>query len=545
MTIELAATSKEGQAFIDSLALLAHPYVYDIDKYPQNLTDTLESALPLAEKVRLSSIWKRIIKYSTSSKSFFKNDPLTQAVTDLAENIKSNGALSKQLDLTAEDVRFFKFWSTYWRTESEPSEKNLKNLVGKCASLPIKSMYTSSLTGEGQRQKALMTQRQNLVHRLIGLDLPQIPVDKAKQAKSSNPEMYSKYLEVNRQINAISKEAIKNISRENGLLSATEIQDLSKKLGIDVKIPEGFVGKMDETGFYTIYDERIDGTPVGQVLMNPKYKKGSSEYVLKYKAPGAQGFQTIYTLEAKQRSIKTKFQKVQDSIGLISKARKLWHQDMSSNDPDLIQLGVIMEIMYICPPRIGTSGNKTGDQETFGLTTIKAKNIRINGKSVVLSYIGKKGSKQANKINGTDKWSKFVCSYLAEVKNSYDPNEDIFSVSAKEVNNYIKNRLHLPISSHKFRTLRGTLLMQELLDSKKFTSNSDQKKVNEFVEQCALEVGKILGHSNTTASGETKIVGSTALQHYIDPAIVFNFYQKIDMRPPTKLETIFKKAGLM
>jgi DNA topoisomerase-1 len=97
---------------------------------------------------------------------------------------------------------------------------------------------------------------------------------------------------------------------------------------------------------------------------------------------------------------------------------------------------------------------------TFGITTLRKKHVSIDGDCVVLSYLGKSNKKQRQVIVSRE-LSKLVARQLAA------PGSRLFryrsvdggwcDVTARDVNNYLHDRLGRQFSAKDFRTWGGTL----------------------------------------------------------------------------------------
>ena len=297
---------------------------------------------------------------------------------------------------------------------------------------------------------------------------------------------------------------------------------------------------MDDNQFYTLFEEPLQASPV-KVVMNPNYKKGSSEYVAKYKAPGAKNYQMLYTKAANLQAQLDKFDRVGQTIEQLSDARTKWLKDFKGSNREV---AILVELLYLTQGRIGAVGNQTDNKPTYGLSTIQARHLKSVGSGIRISYVGKKGAKQIHQIDPVDTTSKFLVSYLRNRMESVDKTTDnIFSIGiAPKVNAYLKSSLGLSITAHKFRTIRGTLLMKELLDD--IIANNgprtSEAKLTALFKKASEQVGAILGHTNKTADG-VKITGTTALKSYINPDVCISFFRHYNIRLPKKFE-IYEEA---
>lgn len=538
---EIATNDTAAKAFIDALSVICHMYIYDSEKLTLDLADLMTEATPFAIKHKIpKTLWSRIIKI-LNTRDFYDADDyfydLAEAVRAVANSIKSD------MTLTKGDVDFIKDSQLYLRTGSEPASNRIVTKVGSVASARVASLFVNDVESTAKDQQSLLKQVHSITKRLVGEELDVLPLDKAQVARAQHPELYKKYLAIRRDINTHTKQAISTICRTNGgPMDVKDLRDALTKRGILNSIPTGFVGKMDESGYYTVFGEKIEGAPVGDVAMNPAYTKGSTKYVFKTRAPGAKTWQTIYTKDAKGTSTEQKYAKTAEAIAQLEKARELWRRDLMGNDYDYGKpMGALVEMLYLTQARIGTEGNEAEGGSTYGLTTLLGEHYIFKGNKVFLKYRGKKGARQEHVIDAsTDKWSKELVSYLADIWDDADNDEQMFGYSAREVNAYIKTRLKLNITAHKFRTIRGTLLMEELLEAakKKLGENPTEKAILVEFNKAAEEVGAVLGHSNKTPDGGSKITGSTAIKSYISPAVMLEYFAHYGVRPPVAVERL-------
>ena len=127
------------------------------------------------------------------------------------------------------------------------------------------------------------------------------------------------------------------------------------------------------------------------------------------------------------------------------------------------------------------------------------------------------------------------------VADKVDPKEPIFTlengtlVTPKDTNALFKRLVGDPnVNVHKIRTFRGTALFKELVEQSKVPTT--QAEAGKLWKDMGLAVGQRLNHIRTTAQGQEKATGSTALQNYIDPAIQIKFFADAGFRVPKLLE---------
>lgn len=141
-------------------------------------------------------------------------------------------------------------------------------------------------------------------------------------------------------------------------------------------------------------------------------------------------------------------------------ARKRLAKDLRRKDFDEQKvLAICVQVMQKTLIRVGNEAYKNL-YGSYGLSTLRDKHAKINGNSLTLSFVGKKGVKQEVTLN--DK------TLTALVKKSRDiPGQELFqyythgkehrSVDSGQINNYIREITGCDFTAKDFRTWGGTL----------------------------------------------------------------------------------------
>ena len=98
------------------------------------------------------------------------------------------------------------------------------------------------------------------------------------------------------------------------------------------------------------------------------------------------------------------------------------------------------------------------------------------------------------------------------------------------INKYLKS-IGVPagVTIHKFRTLRGTMLAATALGKSPFKNRATQPSaavVNAWLKKQLEAVAKELGHFTNG-----KLTINTAIQNYIDPQLLEDFFKDAQVRP--------------
>lgn len=527
------AKLKEADAFVSLMALLCQPYI--IDDLPtadhiKLLRRNVEECMDFISfhKLGVSTV-RRLL---TVKKSTFWDTLDAVAVDNLAVKIKDKiKQLRADSSLSLDDFNFIKDCSLYLRTDSEAALNRIVDKVGRVA--PDAARFYAMTATDTAEQEALLAQAKTLIRKMTKISANVLTIEQAAQCRAKYPEDYAKYRKIMLQVSKMTKNVVQSYLRQNGMSKVNDLIAYLDSIGYHHNYT-AFDGYIDEKGYYTKFKEPLNGVPTGEILMNPSYKKGSSQYVFKCKARGAKTYQTIYTKGAVAKSRADKFDATVKSVDKINKVRTKWQRDVKANR----ELGIITELAYLTCARIGTLGNETDGKPTYGLSTLLGKHAKVKGNVLTLTYNGKKGVKQKHNIKADTPITKTIVKWFDNRLDKIGSNDRIFSVNGTMVNKYIR-ALGLDISVHKFRTLQGTVLMKEQLDlaTNKLAKNPSEKSVLEAFKKANTEVAKLLGHYNSTSSG-VKLSTATSLKNYIDPSICIAFFDKYEVRLPSILERL-------
>lgn len=119
------------------------------------------------------------------------------------------------------------------------------------------------------------------------------------------------------------------------------------------------------------------------------------------------------------------------------------------------------------------------DNNTFGITTLKKSHATVAGDTVRIEYKGKRGLKQWQFIH-TAKMVAFIKSLLKTPGRRlfrYQQEGKWFNVTARDVNDYLKDLAEFPYTAKDFRTWGGTLRMATVLaDAEKPPNERERRK---------------------------------------------------------------------
>lgn len=523
-------------AYDNDLELADRKYIQD---YIYKCNDFLKQYSD-AKTVKL--LLQYIVRDIRGDKWLEASEKMGNVVKQTAEDIYNNSEVPNAY------ISILKDLGLYLRNQSEPAYKRIIKGISSLNDNNVNKMFIQKID---VKQDSQINQLKKIVKKLTGKEDVKIDAATAKKVKAKNEDLYKEYLKLRRETLETYKKTLANIIRSSGkpYLEVNKVLKLLKQKGIEVHtIPRGFEGFVGDDGsLYTTAGKHITGVPLGSVVMNPSYNpKTDNGYVFSSDGDGTFATsQRYYTDDYKQRARKVKYEKAQKFSGKLDTIRNKWLSALKRWTGDAISVAALMlEIAYRTSARIGGRGMTAG-KATYGLSTWQPRHLTIKPNEITIKYQGKKGMNQKHIIKADDNISKLIIKHIKELVEDKDKKDFVFTddkgrhVSAVVVNQYLKS-LGSPVTVHKLRTAAGTSLMQTLLDNSKWKKKKEinDRELEKWVKEQAIQVGKKLGHQSTTPDGKTKIVGTTAINNYINPQVIKNFYDDLGKHYPRWLEKL-------
>jgi integrase len=470
----------------------------------------------------------------------------TEDIIDLAEALKAKRALlEKETDLSKAQLGLINNFVSIVLRDSETAKKQMTKNVSLLGDTTLSGMFNHTETND---QSALIKDLQVFSKKHFGVNSDSVTVEQKEALRAKNAEVYKQFLKLNRDIGAVVKSEILRLVRGSGakLVHLKDVHRHMAKLNIKHKLPM-FDGYLDEAGaLYTSAKVKINGAVTGRIELNTKYDpvKDDTYVFLHYPLFGNGQPQRIYTINYKKSATVGKFDTVKELIDSLPKLQKRWRRDLSGDINSLDTVcAVIIETIYITSGRIGSATGATG------ISSLKVKEFLDKAaNSFTLKYIGKKGIAQKHTIPSNTHITgllRGLLRQLADGKNSgdflmtYGPRQS--RVTGSKVNDYLK-RIGAPdgVTAHNFRHARGTILTKEILAKHPFGKgrNATDAAVNKWVLEALKKVGEKLGHMN----GD-KVTATTAIQNYIDPGLLKEFFRELGVRPNNAIQTAIDKAS--
>lgn len=484
-----------------------------------------------------------VAKSLTATTKAADPDALNEHLYELGSWVRSKKkALEKDTSISLPQLKLLQSVAMVSRTNSERAWARVVKGVGMLKDADLANRITPKAEGP----EKILTELRASVRKLTGKTGTEIsPALKDKLRTGKTRPMYREYVKLRRMYTKQGANYLRAHVRKSGdakgLVDAQATVKHLRDKGFVHSMPKGFEGKVDENGhIYTKHGEKINGNVVGRVVMNPNYTKGSSTAVLTYVPTEDSGKpQYLYTKDAKAQAIANKQAKVSNIIDNIDSIRKNWSQDFGEPAPTNI-LATLLETAHQTSARIGNLGNKTGDEATFGLTTLRAKDVKTGDGTVKFSYLGKAAQRQNHVLRPVDVASKKAIKIIEKLKENSKANDYLFRYKSKRitsrmVNDYFKD-CGSPGTVHYLRSVKGAVMLKEALATAP-KKGMDQKKATLFLVKALTKVGKQLGHFR-----DGVVTPQTALQSYVPPAMVEKYYQDYGIRPPTKVQRVLELA---
>lgn len=225
--------------------------------------------------------------------------------------------------------------------------------------------------------------------------------------------------------------------------------------------------------------------------------------------------QYIYHEDWKKISQENKFNKMAFFAKVLPKIREKVMRDMS--EEELERDKIIATVVWLLGQTMIRIGNEeyVKENDSFGLTTLRSRHVRVRGREVIFEFKGKSGVQHSVKISHP-RIVKIIkeCFDLPgyELFQYLDDNGEKHTVDSADVNEYLKNLTGEDITAKDFRTWGGTVLCAETLHKiGQFETDTDVKK------NISLTIKKVCQHLRNTMA--------VCRSYYIHP-VVIETYQK-------------------
>lgn len=351
------------------------------------------------------------------------------------------------------------------------------------------------------------------------------------------PKLQEHYSAAAKEITAAIKLEIKAFVRSKGQIRVPidDVRAHLDKLGYINNLPKGFAGGLiDDSGkMYTSDGLLIAGTPQGTMVMNQKYDPSKNDTYVMYSlelGPKIR-FRTSTTIHSNK---KLRHNRIREFIESEGDHRKKWLADLNKANTKEQIYAAVVELIHNTSARIGSLGNKTDGERTFGLATLQVQHIKILPNKILFNYTGKKGAPQNATYLVNTPEAKKVHAIVKQCATGKRPTDTLFTfngslVRRQYIGKYLRS-LGIDLNIHGFRNIAATKLAVQLTNAglTKFKKGSvKQADVDRWVKQEFTKIGEVLHHR----TGE-KVTGMTSIKSYVDPYVLEDFYTKLGLHIP-------------
>jgi DNA topoisomerase I len=231
-----------------------------------------------------------------------------------------------------------------------------------------------------------------------------------------------------------------------------------------------------------------------------------------------------YRYHAQWRELRDeeKFDKIVSFGEALPAIRETVSQDLVGNRLDHKQvLGCAVRLLDLGSFRIGSDRYAVED-DTHGLTTLLAREVQLDGNSIVFNYVGKEHKHQLQHVVDED-----ARKVVAELLEQRRPDERLFAFSdgrrwgdlhSGDVNHYLREAAGMRASAKEYRTWNATVLAASVLA--RLESPASRHAAERAFKSAVTTVAGYLG--NTPA---------IARRAYVDPRIFDRYRAGFTIQP--------------
>jgi DNA topoisomerase-1 len=234
--------------------------------------------------------------------------------------------------------------------------------------------------------------------------------------------------------------------------------------------------------------------------------------------------QYVYHPVWRAKRDEAKFDHVLEVAAQLPALRKRLCSDMSARGLTRLRvLATVVRLLDMGMFRVGNDQYATGDDPSYGLSTLRPEHVRANGKCMVLEFIGKSGIAHANPVDDPE-----VCAVLRELRRRRRGEQRLFAywdgsakrwheVRSDDINGYLRETSGAELTAKDFRTWHGTVRAATALAAAGRQKSAPKRR--EVVSAAMRDVAELLGNTPTVARAS-----------YVDPRIV-DLYQDGTVAP--------------
>jgi len=558
--VEVAFSDQNYEA--EALAFIYCAYVifkYVMTQNPKEITK--ESIVGLSENAPIAQ--KFLTKYKVGYRLFSKllslivakkeyNDQVENLVLRFGKDLKGAVPLwTKNNKIGKDALTAMKAFGTYLRKRDSNNAKNwLLANVNKMQSRTLVQLFSDAkylglkndkvgVDVKGSQQE-LLKKIKAVTKKLIGSPVEGLSIEQAKKARDKDPETYKIYLELRRALVQSSSAFLRLKVRQSGkqLVPYDKTIEEMNAEGIKHNYPEGFKGYLDEDGFlYTTAKKKISNKPASRVSMNPNYDANKDDtYVFTIVSPTDKTKVLYFRTDdfAKKRTA-LKSEKVSELGARLKTIRNKWTGKIGYKKRENL-VASILELIYLFAARVGKTGNMTGGEPTFGMSTILVKHVKKQGKNYIFAYPGKKGTIQNYTLTPKHPTYAKLAEVLDHQMQGKKPTDSIWTykgvfIPKSAIDSFWKSldSATANVGVHKIRNAEATKMAKDILSKHPFKSGvTSQAQVEKWYKDEMKKVGQALQHQTGG-----NVTSTTAIKSYIDAELQKEFFLSLGLRVPS------------
>lgn len=439
--------------------------------------------------------------------------------------------------ITHPQIALLKDLALFCRKDSGPAWKRIHTNASELGDNKLAAMFLEDDANDVADMSVVQSMEKIVLALTKRKNDPILSVNEMRDFKEDHEKLITKY------------SALRKTFKENFQKALLKFVRLSGKPYVDVVraraylgamgcnyLPTGFVGNVDEKGkLLTSAGKPLHGTMFGKMEMNPAYNPKTDDTYYCKLLGGMRG--ELRTKEMNKRNKTERIADVGDFSDNIETHRKRWLKDLDSLDSETAMAAMITEIVHLTQARIGGAKNENDGKPTYGITTLRAKHVRVTAQGIAMRYPGKKGTPQHHVIRPDSASNRKIIKLFKGDLEGKTGIEFVFTLDSKPiragiVNKYLRS-IGVSVTIHKFRHAAATHEAKKMLASCPFNSKNvpSQAQAERWIKTEAIKIGTLL-HHRTGSGDKQKTTSSTAIAAYISPDILKNWFLDLGLRVP-------------
>lgn len=259
--------------------------------------------------------------------------------------------------------------------------------------------------------------------------------------------------------------------------------------------------------------DRFKKLRIPPAYTNVKINKDKNAKILAYGFDNKNRKQGIYNPNYVKEQSDKKYDKILKLNNIFKKIKKSIYEDMKNNSNiKKKEIAIIIYLIINCGFRIGNN-KYAKENNSYGLTTLEFRHIKLVNNKILIDFIGKKGV-QNKSLCG----NKLIYDYILKKKKknkvkdrifSYEKDNKKINITSLDVNKYLKN-ISPEITAKDLRTWCANEFFIKFLNDKKVLKQ--KYPIKEAIKLVAERL------HNTSA---------ICKKNYIDPILIENMEKKI------------------